>query len=371
MKYRQKLSDFVVEEIANHKVLKTGKYKLYILEKEGRETFGLLDLISNTNQIPLNEIGIAGLKDTYAHTKQYITIPSKFKLKDMQNVKFKFLGFLNSPIRLGDLSGNKFIITVREIGSYEIEHLLKNVKSVIYGIPNYFDSQRFGSVIEKEFIARFLIRKDYESALKQHLTSIVKSDDEIRITDKENILSSWGKFDVDIKSPDLKRLVNIYKKSNNWKITYKHISKPLRQIFISSYQSYIWNECVKLIIQSKLKNEDISKVDYAVDQLYFNKIRVPELPRTFQTISHKMIPNEFEKEILKQVLEKEGLTIEQFNIRQSGNFFKSRLREIMFYPKGFEISHPVKNGLTYDVTLKFILPKSSYATVVLKKIFEQ
>lgn len=363
MKYRQIPEDFIVEELADHKISKNGKYKLYILEKEGIETFELLDMISKDEGIPRRDICIAGIKDTYAQTKQYITIPRRYELN-----KLKLVGYVDRPLKLGDLIGNKFIITVREIEKEEIDEILYHAESIKYGIPNYFDSQRFGSVHDKVFIAKFLIKKDYEGAVKQYLTSYTSADEEEVINDKNNILESWPLFNIEIKNYELKRIIEEYKKLGKWNIVYKKISPYIRGLFISSYQSYLWNECIKLLLEKQVYQKELYSVPYAVDELTFFKNKV-NLPETFQKLSHKVIPEEHEKEIIGEVLEKEGITIKQFNIRQSGNFFKSQKRDILIYPEDFEISKPVKDGNSYSMTVKFTLPKGCYATMVLKKIF--
>lgn len=369
MKIKSKPEDFIVEELAEHEFLKTGDYKVYLLEKTGWETLALLGMLSNKFNIPRDKIGIAGIKDTRAKTTQYVSIPSNCELKDCPNVTVKFVGFLDFPISLGDLVENKFTIIVRDIEKSEIPKIIVNSKFIKHGIPNYFDSQRFGSVVEDNFIAKDLIRKDYESAVKKYLTIISPGDSDTRKTDKKNILNSWPRFDLEVKSFDLKHLINKYKERQNWSIVYKNISAPLRQLFISAYQSYIWNECVKLLLESRLEESKVMLTNYAVGDLVFNKTKLNNLPDYFPTISHKMEGSEEEFDVINRVLKKEGFTLDQFNIRQSGNFFKSRRRQVMMFPSNLELSEPIQEGSKYSVKVNFSLPKGSYATVVLKRIF--
>jgi len=371
MKYRKTPQDFIVEEIADHKTVKNGSYKLYSLEKENIETFALLGILSRTFNIPRAEISIAGLKDTHAKTTQFLTIPNKYELKNVKNAKLVFRGYLNNPLKLGNLDGNKFIITVKDIEKQELDKIYENSKSVEFGLPNYYDSQRFGSVLDGKFIGKLLIEKKYEEAVKQYLTGISESDSEQRDQDKENIYNSWPNFDIQINSQDLKKVIQEYKRTKKWIIAYKYIASELRQMFISSYQSYLWNECIKTIMKNNLDEKDLFYVPYAVDELIFNKKEMKKIPEIFQTISHKIIPKDYEREVIEEVLDKEGLSISQFNIRQTGNFFKSSEREVMLYPQEFKIHDAIPTGDTYSVTVEFILGRGSYATMVLKKIFGQ
>ena len=371
MKYRQDPNDFIVEEIATHNIQKKGEYKIFTLEKTGIDILSIFDIIFQTYHVPKSEIGIAGNKDTYAKTKQFITVPKKYNLESTDDIKITFLGFVNKPIRLGDLTGNKFSITVRDIKGDELKFIKENSKSVKNGIPNYYDSQRFGSVINKKFIGHYLVKKDFESAVKQFLTGVYGYDSDERKEDKEMILGSWPKFDIAVKSNDLREVINQYKKIKKWIVAYKFISPRLRLLFISSYQSHIWNECIKLWLKTRIENIDLYTVPYVLGEIVFNKKKIENIPQTFQTMSHKIKPEKHEEGILTKVLKKENVSISEFNIRQTGNFFKSQKRDIMIYPTNFHIEDPIKDGNTYKISLEFTLPKGSYATMVLKKIFEQ
>jgi len=371
MKYRKTPEDFIVEEIADHKVLKQGTHKLYTLEKESIETFALLDMMSRENNIPRSEINIAGLKDTHAKTKQYLTIPRNYNIKSLKNAKLTLVGYLNHALRLGDLDGNKFIITVKGIEKHELSGILENSKSVNSGIPNYFDSQRFGNVIDGKFIGKLLVEKNYEQAVKQFLTGFSETDSDQRDEDKENIHNSWPEFNIKIHSFDLNKVVQTYKRTKKWIIAYKMITPALKQMFVSSYQSYLWNECIKTILKNSAPEEELSYVPYAVNELIFNKYELENIPEIFQTISHKINFLDSEEKIIKEVLDSEGLKIENFNIRQTGNFFKSNERDVMLYPKDFKMQEPILDGDRYIITVEFSLGRGSYATMILKKIFGQ
>lgn len=369
MKYRQQPEDFIVEEIAEHNIQKKGPFKLYTLEKQGVETLTLLNFLSRDNGIPLHKINIAGIKDTHAKTTQYLTIPKDFSLKKANGAILSFLGYVEHPIQLGDLIANKFIITVKEITEEDLEFVLRNGKYMDEGLPNYFDSQRFGSVIDGEFIGKYLVKKEYETAVKIYLTSVYSNDNDQLIEDKNITFDSWPKFDERVKSPEIRRVLNQFNKTNNWLRTFKAISKPLRLMFISAYQSHIWNECVKLLLINKVDDFELYDVPYVLGNLVFNKVELANFPQTFQTMSHRIQPEEHEKNILQEVLNTEGVSKEQFNIRQTGNFFKSRHRDVMLYPTEFKMREPKKTDGTYSVTIEFTIPKSSYATMVMKSIF--
>lgn len=387
MKLRQTIKDFKVEEINQFELHPKGEYKLFLLEKRGLETFFLLYHLSRQNKIPVSKFGIAGLKDKYAITKQYFTIPSKYAIKSFheKNFDITFLGYVDKKIRLGDLKCNKFEITVRDIKKGELEGIYQKAKDIeSIGVPNYFDSQRFGSVINNKFIAKFLIKKDYEGAVKVFLTQFPKTENRRIKEEKRNILKNWGNLlNIKVKSRPLAAVVEEYKKSKNWLKAYKKIPHNLREIIISAYQSYLWNECIKEVFLDVLNKKKLYTIPYNVGRLLFYKNLSEEdvikIPKTFKTISENMEPNDFEKWIINRVLKKEGIAIEQFDIKkQTGNFFITHERNIIFKPLRFSISAPDIDELndkgkknTFKIALSFFLPKGSYATIITKRLFNK
>jgi tRNA pseudouridine13 synthase len=139
------------------------------MEKKELDTFDAVKIISKELKIPSPKIGFAGLKDKHGLTRQYISIPVEqhIKKKDMRNIKLEFIGYSNKRIETGDLQGNKFTITVRNIQKGEIPGIYSRATSISdIGVPNYFDSQRFGSVIHNEFIGKYLVQKKLRTGCK-------------------------------------------------------------------------------------------------------------------------------------------------------------------------------------------------------------
>ena len=123
MKLRQIPEDFIVEEILDNDIdgIKSntdkGSFNLYILKKTNIENLKALSYVSKEFNIPLKDIGYCGLKDRHAITTQYITIPSNYGTLsiDEENLKLNYIKTIKKPLKIGDLKGNKFKITVRGI----------------------------------------------------------------------------------------------------------------------------------------------------------------------------------------------------------------------------------------------------------------
>ncbi len=387
MKLKQLPEDFIVEEIPNFKISQNkDRYQVFLMEKRELDTFDAIKIISKELKIPLPKIGFAGLKDKHGITRQYISIPVEQHIenKDMRNIKLEFVGYHNKRIETGDLKGNKFTITVRNIqkgdtpGIYSRAETIQNI-----GVPNYFDSQRFGSVIHNEFIAKYLIQKNYEKAVKIFLTKYTKKERKKTKDEKREILANWKNLEsLNIKNKFFSDIISEYVKTKSWLVAYKKLPSNLREMFVNAYQSYMWNECVKESLKKIIGKERLYDIDYNIGSLVFYKkiidAELKKIPATFQTISSSIeFLSDFEKEIIKSVLSKEKIGLLDLDIKEeTRNFFKTRERDVILKPDEFKISeleidevNDRENKNNYKIILSFILPKGSYATIITKRLF--
>jgi len=384
MKLKQKPEDFIVEEILPRYILdkvsrpkesnnnqdnpdQNKGYKIYLLRKKSLETFALLRYISKNNNIPLKEIGFAGLKDKHAYTSQYITIPSQYNLSTVKekNFEIELVGYVKSPIKTGDLVGNKFTIVVRDFREKEIAKLKsilthRRANINIYGIPNYFDSQRFGSVINREFIAKHLAKQDYEGAVNVFVTKYNKSERAKIKNEKRKIEKEWGNIlegkKIETKNKLFNLILSEYYESKIWLKAYLKIPRNLREMFVIAYQSYLWNECVKEVIKeavmlNKESSNNLSSfgVQYNAGRMVFfehnanatiNAKDLSELalPQKFKTISPKIKMSEYEEQIINKVFMREGIILEELDIRkETGTFFSTLERDVFVKPENLTI----------------------------------
>src|SRR5262249_10952360 len=126
---------------------------------------------------------------------QFLTIRHGLR-RDLahHHVKLCYLGQVEHPYHARDITANRFEITLRALDEGEVApatRVLDEIRS--YGIPNYFDDQRFGSVSRaNEFVARCLIRGEYEQALRLALATPYEHDPSPQKREKEILLAGWG-----------------------------------------------------------------------------------------------------------------------------------------------------------------------------------
>ncbi|MEK6868803.1 MAG: tRNA pseudouridine(13) synthase TruD, partial [Nanoarchaeota archaeon] len=155
----------------------------------------------------------------------------------------------------------------------------------------------------------------------------------------------------------------------------------LREIMVSAYQSYLWNECIKELLRRTVNKKSLYSISYNIGTLLFyrnlSEEEIKKIPLAFKTISEEIKPSNAEKEIMGKVLSKEGVSIQDFGIKkETGNFFKVHERKVLLKPENFSISEPQIDEIndrgrknTFKIKLSFSLLKGSYATIITKRIF--
>ena len=371
MKLKQDPGDFIVEEIAAHALKPDGAYLLFLLEKRGMETFALLRSLSAQNNVPLREFGIAGLKDKHAVTRQYFTIPARYAFRTLHGRGFSITrqGYVDAPIHKGDLLGNRFLVTIRDIRQSELTALPARAAAVQRdGVPNYFDSQRFGSVIGGQFIAKHILNKGYEQAAKVYLTACAPSEPRRVKEEKRRILKSWHALAaISVRERQLAAVLRAYQKTASWEQAYLLIPAELRRMYMEAYRSYIWNECVKALLRRAVR--DLFSVKYRLgDLLFYRHVKgkeMAQLPPAFPLAGRKGEYAPQEERIIKSVLEQEG-------VQRSALPARGGSRTTILQPKGLVLHAPEPDELNrkrWKVSLSCELPKGGYMTVVIKRLF--
>ncbi|MEO0098651.1 MAG: tRNA pseudouridine(13) synthase TruD [candidate division WOR-3 bacterium] len=381
MKIKVKPDDFYVEEKINVFPKKKGKFALYRLEKTYWNTLDLIHYLEE--RYHFRKFQRLGLKDRYSHSIQYLT--NSWVRKEPiteKNFSLQFLGFIDEPLRNENLLGNFFRITLRDLKKEEGEKILLNLPSVKeFGFPNYYDEQRMGEARHKEgFLAKMLIRSDYESALRLYLATPSPYDEKRVKKMKVFLKENWGKWEEaeTIAPKEYQPVLRFLKeKGNDYKSAVKKIRRNLLTLFINSYQAYLWNEILRNFLKG-LPGIELFPVAYRYGELLFYK-ELPEGIRDYLSnlsISSPAPRAEFPPDlspIVEEVLKKEGLKVSdlKLKLKMRGIYFKPYLRKAITIPQDLEIS-----GLEEDeiypgkmkLRINFFLPPGSYATVLIKRL---
>ncbi len=141
--------DFQVEEVPAYPPKGEGEHLYLLLEKEGLTTREVFEFLRDQVGVPEQEIGVAGLKDKRALTRQWFSIPRRHEdalclLENLRGVRLLHADLHTNKLRTGHLKGNRFRILIRkpEGGRERAEAILRVLQEK--GLPNYYGPQRFG-----------------------------------------------------------------------------------------------------------------------------------------------------------------------------------------------------------------------------------
>ena len=175
--------DFIVEEIPLYPFSGEGEHLIIKLRKKDLSTWEALDILCNSLGVKKKEIGYAGLKDKYALTIQYISIPAKYeeRLSNLSDSRIKILKTTrhNNKIRVGHLKGNRFFLRFKKVlgvQEQKINSILDWIEAE--GMPNYFGMQRFGNDKDNYLLGKEIAhgkRKLKDKKMSEFLVSAYQS----------------------------------------------------------------------------------------------------------------------------------------------------------------------------------------------------
>ncbi|WP_297852477.1 tRNA pseudouridine(13) synthase TruD [Meiothermus sp.] len=155
---RHQPSDFQVYEVPAYSPLGQGEHLLILIEKESLTTRAVFEFLRDRLHINEAHIGVAGLKDKHALTRQWFSIPARYEerlesLAELGGVRVLERGLHPHKLRVGHLRGNRFRILIRMRKPAEpsdkaagAKERVEAIFSVLerQGVPNYYGPQRFG-----------------------------------------------------------------------------------------------------------------------------------------------------------------------------------------------------------------------------------
>jgi tRNA pseudouridine13 synthase len=141
--------DFQVNEYFSGQFSGEGEHILLKIEKRGLTTEEVVKSLARLVNKPIKLISYAGLKDRQALATQWLSIHAPGEViegvETLEAPGWRVLESTrhNKKLRPGFLTGNHFIMTLRDVT--DVEDLVARVEQIkITGVPNYFGEQRFG-----------------------------------------------------------------------------------------------------------------------------------------------------------------------------------------------------------------------------------
>ncbi len=141
--------DFQVDEVPLYACSGSGEHHYVQLRKRLLTTPELVRRVARATGVHERDIGYAGMKDKYAVTTQWLSLPGKAVISAAQDLgpglEILAISRHENKLRTGHLLGNRFTITlvgVEDEAEARAEAVAQALRS--RGLPNYFGAQRFG-----------------------------------------------------------------------------------------------------------------------------------------------------------------------------------------------------------------------------------
>ncbi|MGB9959201.1 MAG: tRNA pseudouridine(13) synthase TruD [Candidatus Bathyarchaeales archaeon] len=385
-------------------------YLLCVLVKRNKDTFMALKAIAAQLGISVDNIRIAGIKDTKAVAAQHATLKG-FSAEDVKKISVKNvevypIGLFHRPLSAYYLLGNNFQVVIRKIRHSKstikerVAKVLGDIKGV-GGVPNFFGHQRFGTTRPiTHIVGKALIQGDFEKASMLFLAKSTPLEHPESRQAREQLWKTQDFKQALKEFPEklyYERLMlkHLTKRDNDFMGAFRRFPKKLLILFPQAYQSYLFNRFLSKRMSLGLSLNRAEVGDYVVklDTLGLPITQAPVVA-SHETLNEINLKTEIGKmhvaipllgfrqklsqgmqgEIEKQVLEEEGISPENFKVKGMPELsLKGGVRAVLATLKNFslnEIARDETNPSKWKVEVEFMLQRGSYATVFLREIMK-
>ncbi|MBN1877111.1 MAG: tRNA pseudouridine(13) synthase TruD [Anaerolineae bacterium] len=377
MYIKRVLDDFQVEEHI-HFPGEQGAYNYYRVEKRNASMRRVREAMAAQLGVTPSAVTFPAPRDMAAVAVQYASVRKHGPLQ------FQGQGFVAHCVQQGpralrtkDLRGNHFNVMVRHLTKSEAETLGNALEELAScGLPNYFDDQRFTSLTQKGFIGKTILLCDTEEILHIYLSEPMRGDPKPIQEFKKLVKNHWGQWGYLLHlapRPSNLHSVITYLKDHphNYDRAANLIQDRLLNSYLLAYQSWLWNHILARYLQrydTQSAHIDIAGTQFPLPDLNnevskLRKLEI-ELPRLTAYYPTELF------QVVKGVLESEGLTQQDFNVRLLRRvYLTKRERPIWFAPTDVEIGKPIVDEYApnfWATPVNFTLPLGHYAILVLK-----
>ncbi len=380
---RSSPEDFqVTEEIAL--TCSEGPYALYRVEKRGLGTPEVVAALAKKWHLRADQIAWAGFKDRHAVATQYITVLGGPRRSFQQpHINVHYLGQTSRAIRSEDIVRNHFRIVIRRLTPQRVECLQRRLDIAQQrGWPNYFDEQRFGSVgFPGEYVAESWCLGDYQRALWLALASPYRYDSSQERVERQWLRFAWGDWSniYPLVRHPVRRSVAKYLATHpgDFRRAFALIPVTLRRIYLSAFQSFLWNVLASSWLEQHLAPGTTRRVKVADQELvvpHWGDVVIPDdffqqaipLPSARTTVDDARLASQLDK-----LLAERGLERRQLRVKYPRDAFFSKGARALWI-RAFSLEHRVELDALHPgrraLVLECRLPRGTFASFLLRYI---
>lgn len=377
MRIKQLHGDFRVEERINL-LGNSGAYAYYRVEKQGQTTTAVRNAMAGELKVTPSALVFPSLLDKAAVTVQYASVRKRGSAHlEGNGYTAERIGWGTRALRPSDIQGNHYVAIVRDLAEPEAAHLGQVMERLgAQGLPNYFDDQRFGSLSREGLIGKHILMRDAEKVVRIYLSVPMVGDGREVRAFKRLVSTHWGQWGYLLHQaprPSNLRSVITYLKDHphEYRKAANIIQDRLLAIWLSAYQSWVWNLIVANYLSSKLVTPyalTIARRDFPLPEPGMEiselETQMVDLPRLTARYDGDLAP------AAKVAFEEEALELRDFKVRILRRVYLTKgEREVAFAPADVEVDSPIadeENLGRQRVTVTFTLCPGPYATLIFK-----
>ncbi|MCX6776248.1 MAG: tRNA pseudouridine(13) synthase TruD [Candidatus Micrarchaeota archaeon] len=393
--------DFLVEEItAGGEILELdktferageeGDFTYFVLQKRNWNTLQALKEVGRKLHCGLKRFGYAGVKDRNAVTTQ---LASAFKIEPVtlrdihiKDIKINAAWKAKEKMRIGDLTGNRFTISVREV-TPDAEERVRDIHASSKGlVPNYFGEQRFGSIRKNtHLVGKAIISGNFKEAVLGYLTYIDEGE-ETEGKEARRQLAAEGDFKRALEyfpsylGYELTLLNYLSSYPNDYVNAMRKLPRGLSLMFVHAYQSYLFNKALSKRISERDSSVIAGDLVCRMNSFGFpdvtNAERVDDVAEAEKRIekgelflTSEVVGSETKEigDYERQIMEEEGIKKENFLIHSFPEISSRGSKRCMFIPlKDFKFNYYEGIG-----KFAFSLQGGAYATSVMREFVDR
>jgi len=372
-------ADFRVTEVPRYEPCGQGDHVYLYVEKEGLGSFEAAERLGRAFGLPRHAVGLAGLKDAQAVTRQWMSLEridaEKAARLHLPGLRILAVSRHRNRLKIGHLAANQFEVRVRNCGPDARGRAERVLGALVSrGVPNWFDRQRFGTRGDNHLLGRSLVLGQAREFCDRFLGRPAEVDSR-RLTEARRRYDAGdlgGARQFFAGATDHLRVLAALARTRDPERAMAALGKQLARLLVSAFQSDLFNAVLerRLDTLDRLEAGDMAYIHGrgAVFRVEHPDAEVPRAARlqispSGPIVGHRVSLAEGRPgEIERAVLADKGISPADFErvkaLRVRGD------RRPLRVPLADAQVEPAGDGLL----IRFTLPPGAYATIVLAEV---
>ncbi len=374
--------DFFVEELPLYELEGEGDHVHFFVEKRGITTATLVRRVADRFGIASSAVGVAGLKDARAVTRQALSVehvtPEACLALELEDAEVLWAKRHRNKLKRGHLAGNRFAIVLQDTDASRLEEVREVLERLERtGMPNAFGPQRFGARGDSGQIGGALIAGDHREVAE--LIAGRAGERDFGAVRRARELFDAGEYSASSREwprgfeLSAKLSFAMHKNRGRASRATRCLSKREKAFFVSAWQSELFNQflaermpAIDQLFEGEFAWNHGSRRSFQVRDLEEERTRAARFevspaspligPST--TLSSGQTGN-----LERRVLQANGIEIESLDPRRFAGIEGAR-RPLRVRP--LEVSAEALDAETIE--LRFCLPEGAFATSLLREI---